>query len=127
MTSSDFDDKGLSPNREQLLQMAITTAKQGNRNAAKLMFRRVLSEDKNNERAMMWMAKFADTKAERRVWLQRVLSVNPNNDIARETLERLKYRRTARDNRVLLIFGVLAAVLIILGIIVVLALQSSAR
>lgn len=127
MTSSDFDDKGLSPNREQLLQMAITTAKQGNRNAAKLMFRRVLSEDKNNERAMMWMAKFADTKAERRVWLQRVLAVNPNNDIARETLERLKYRRTARDNRVLLIFGVLAAVLIILGIIVVLALQSSAR
>lgn len=127
MTSFDFDDKGLSPNREQLLQMAITTAKQGNRNAAKLMFRRVLSEDKNNERAMMWMAKFADTKEERRVWLQRVLQVNPNNDIARETLERLKYRRTARDNRVLLIFGVLAAVLIILGIIVLLALQTGAR
>lgn len=127
MTFSDFDDKGLSPNREQLLQMAISTAKQGNRNAAKLMFRRVLSEDKNNERAMMWMAKFADTKEERRVWLQRVLAVNPNNDIARETLENLKYRRTARDNRVLLIFGVLAAVLIILGIIVLLALQTGAR
>lgn len=126
MASSDMgDDRSIAPNREQLLQMAITSAKQGNRNAARLMFRRVLSENRNEERAMMWMAKLAETKAERRVWLQRVLTINPNNEIARETLQRLSYRRSARDNRVLLIFGVLATVLIILGTIVVLALVTS--
>ena len=118
------DARGSAPNREQLLQMAITSAKQGNRNAAKLMFRRILSEDQNNERAMMWMAKLADNKAERRVWLQRVLEANPNNELARETLAKMRYGRSARDNRVLLIFGVMAAVLLILGTIVVLALIS---
>ncbi|MBL8134798.1 MAG: hypothetical protein JNL42_23260 [Anaerolineae bacterium] len=105
--------------------MAITTAKQGNRSAARLMFRRVLSEDKNNERAMMWMAKLAESKAERKVWLERVLTVNPNNEVVRDALGRLSYRRSARDNRVLLIFGVLAAVLIILAVIVFLALSTS--
>lgn len=119
------DSRGQAPNREQLLQMAITTAKQGNRSAARIMFRRVLSEDKNNERAMMWMAKLAETKAERKVWLERVLTVNPNNEVVRDALGRLSYRRSARDNRVLLIFGVLAAVLIILAVIVFLALSTS--
>ncbi|MDZ4768423.1 MAG: hypothetical protein SGJ24_04780 [Chloroflexota bacterium] len=124
MASNLNEERGQAPNREQLLQMAITTAKQNNRSAARLMFRRVLSEDKNNERAMMWMAKLAESKEERRVWLERVLEVNPNNDVARDTLDRSSYRRSARDNRVLLIFGVLALVLIILGTIVILALAS---
>ncbi len=116
---TDFtDERGNSPNREQLLQLAIGSAKQGNRNAARLMFRRILSEDKSNERAMMWMAKLAETKSERRVWLQRVLTVNPNNETARQNLARLKYRRNSRENRVLLVFGVLAAVLVILGAVV---------
>jgi cytochrome c-type biogenesis protein CcmH/NrfG len=124
-TSGSKRERGTAPNREQLLQMAITTAKQNNRSAARLMFRKVLSEDSNNERAMMWMAKLAETKAERKVWLERVLEVNPNNDLARDTLQRLSYRRSARDNRVLPVFGVLAVVLLILGTIVVLALISS--
>ena len=44
------------PNREQLLQMAVTTAKAGNRDGARVMLRQVLSEDRRNERAMLWMA-----------------------------------------------------------------------
>jgi cytochrome c-type biogenesis protein CcmH/NrfG len=119
--------RGQAPNREQLLQMAISAAKQNNKNAARLMFRQILSEDKDNERAMMWMAKLAESKEERKVWLQRVLSVNPANDIARDTLDRLSYSRSARDNRVLLIFGVLAAVLIVLAIIIVVVVLTSAR
>jgi Tfp pilus assembly protein PilF len=119
--------RGQAPNREQLLQMAINSAKQNNRNAAKLMFRQILSEDPNNERAMMWMAKLADSKEERKVWLQRVLSVNPANDLARETLDKLSYNRSARDNRVLLIFGMLAVVLVLLAIIIVVVVLTSAR
>ncbi|MBK8021620.1 MAG: hypothetical protein IPK19_09360 [Chloroflexi bacterium] len=126
MTKSTFEEaRGQAPNREQLLQMAISAAKQGNRNPARLMFRRVLSEDKNNERAMMWMAKLADAKEERRVWLERVVAVNPNNEVARDALERLSYRRSARDNRVLLIFGMVSTILIILAVIVFLALSTN--
>ena len=47
-------DGNQQPNREQLLQMAINSAKSGNRDGARMMLRQVLSEDKRNERAMMW-------------------------------------------------------------------------
>lgn len=124
MTSSDFRGEAQTPNREELLQLAINAARAGNRRPARLMFEQVLKEDSNNERAMMWMAKIAESKAERREWLKRVLSVNPNNETARDALKRMAYRRSAKDNRVLLTFGVLAGVLIVLAIVVVLALAS---
>lgn len=116
-----------APNREELLQMAINAARAGNKKPARLMFEQVLKQDKNNERAMMWMAKIADTKAERREWLQRVVNVNPNNDQARDALKSMAYKKSAKDNRVLLIFGVVAAVLIILAVVIVIAIASGAR
>jgi hypothetical protein len=107
-----------SPNREELLKMAIRTAQAGNKSAARVMLRRVLSEDKRNERAMMWMAKLADSKADRAQWLNRVIAVNPNNDTARDTLKKMQYKRSARENRTLLTFGVIAGVLLVLGLVI---------
>ncbi len=112
------------PNREELLQMAIRAAKAGNREGARVMFRQILGEDRRNERAMMWMAKLASTKAERRQWLQRVVAVNPDNDSAKSSLRKMAYSSKAKDNRVLIVFGVVAGVLIVLGVIVVLALPA---
>ena len=117
-------DESQAPNREELLQLAINTARGGNVRPARLMFEQVLRQDKDNERAMMWLAQIAENKAERREWLKRVLNVNPNNEQARDALRKMAYRRSAKDNRVLLIFGVLAAVLIVLAVVVVLALAS---
>jgi thioredoxin-like negative regulator of GroEL len=128
MSSPEFSTgEGNAPNREELLQLAINTARAGNKRAARLMFEQVLKQDKNNERAMMWLAKIAESKAERQEWLRRVLNVNPNNEQARDTLKRIAYRRSAKDNRVLLIFGVVAAVLIILAVVIVIAVLSGAR
>ncbi len=118
------ENQSQAPNREELLHMAISSAKAGNKKAARLMFEQVMKTDQNNERAMMWMAKIADSKAERREWLKRVLKVNPNNETARDTLKRMAYRRSARDNRILLTFGVVAGVLIVLAVVIVLALAS---
>jgi Tfp pilus assembly protein PilF len=106
------------PNREELLRMAIRSAEQGNRQGARMMFTQVLREDQRNERAMMWMAKLAESKEDRTEWLQRVLKVNPNNEIARDALAKMQYSKSARDNRVLLIFGVTAGVMIVLALIV---------
>ncbi|MDX2162222.1 MAG: hypothetical protein SF162_12925 [bacterium] len=106
-----------TPNREELLQMAIRTAKAGNGPAAKVMFRQVLSDDKRNERAMMWMAKLSDDKTERKQWLTKVIEVNPGNDIARTSLRKMEYRRSASDNRTLLIFGVVAGIMIVLALV----------
>ena len=125
MATFDFPEgDSQAPNREELLKMAITAARAGNKKPARLMFEQVLKQDKNNERAMMWLAKIADSKTERKQWLQRVLNVNPNNEAAREALKGMAYQRSARDNRILLTFGVLAGVLIVLTIVIVLALAS---
>ena len=112
------DNAGQTPNREELLKMAIRTAQAGNKQAAKMMFRRVLTEDKRNERAMIWMAKLADSKNERTQWLNRVAQVNPNNETAKEALRKMNYRRSAKDNRILLTFGVIAGVLLVLGLVI---------
>lgn len=119
MDSFDFNEGGQTPNREELLKMAIRTAQSDNHDAARVMLREVLNEDQRNERALMWMAKIAETKDERVQWLQRVLQINPNNDSARQALHRIQYTRSARDNRVLVIFGVIVGVLVIVALVVV--------
>jgi hypothetical protein len=112
---------GQQPNREELLQMGMRAAKAGNKDAARMMFQRVLTEDKRNERALMWMAQIADSKEERNKWLNRVLLVNPDNEKARRYLEREKYKVSAKQNRTLLVFGMIAGVLIVLGLVVLAA------
>jgi cytochrome c-type biogenesis protein CcmH/NrfG len=114
-------DGNQQPNREQLLQMAINSVKSGNRDGARMMLRQVLSEDKRNERAMMWMANIARSKAERRQWLERVLDVNPDHDQAQALVNKMQYRASAQQNRTLLIFGVVVGVLVVLMIVVVVA------
>lgn len=112
------ENSAQTPNREELLKMAIRTAQAGNKTAARVMLRRVLAEDRRNERAMMWMAKLADSKQERLQWLNRVMSVNPNNEAARDTLRKMHYKRSAKDNRTMLTFGVIAGVLLVLGLVI---------
>jgi cytochrome c-type biogenesis protein CcmH/NrfG len=112
------------PNREQLLQMAISTAKAGNKDGARVMLRQVLSEDKRNERALLWMALIARNNKERRQWLMRVLDVNPDNEQARKQIKRMDYEASAQQNRVLLVFGVVVGVLFVLMLVVVIALFS---
>lgn len=109
------------PNREELLQMAIRTARDGNKEGARVMFRQVLSEDKRNERAMIWMAQIAETKAERKQWLERALNVNPDNEQVKAALKKMAYKRSARENRTLLIFGVIVGVLLVLMVIIMIA------
>ncbi|MAS37077.1 MAG: hypothetical protein CL610_23965 [Anaerolineaceae bacterium] len=122
---SKKQDSGQQPNREQLLQMAVNTAKAGNKEGARVMLRQVLSEDRRNERAMLWMAKIARSSKERRQWLKRVLDINPDNEAAKTQLKRMDYQTSAQQNRILLIFGVVVGVLLVLMVIVFLALSSA--
>ena len=114
------------PNREELIQMAITAARNGQKDGARMMFRRVLEQDKRNERAMMWMAKLSETKAERVQWLQKVININPNNISAKQTLQKIQYTGAARENRTLFIFGVIAAVLVVIVLVVILIIATGA-
>ncbi len=114
------------PNREELLQMAIRAAKTNNKDGARVMFRRVLSEDKRNERAMMWLAKLANSDKEQRQWLNRVLSVNPDNNVARGKLAEMDYKAAAQKNRSMLYIGTgVGAVVIVVGSIFLMLILNS--
>jgi hypothetical protein len=120
MASNKANVSAPAPNREDLLQLAIAAARRGDKDSARMMFNQILTDDKNNERA--WMAKLADNRDEMVVWLNRALAVNPNNQVAKDALAKMKTKSSARDNRVLVLFGMVAGVLFILLLIVLIVL-----
>jgi len=110
-----------SPNLEQLLQLGIRTAREGNRQGAKLMFERVLSTNSTDERAWLWLASIAkddgDTEGAKR-YLETVLKINANNEVARKALASIEGTRARGEGRTLR-FGL--AVVVVLVILVILA------
>lgn len=97
------------PNREQLLKMAIEAAKNENKPGARMMLQQVIDEDPKNERAMLWMAKIARNGAEREAWLEKVLKVNPKNDVALQALEKITSKQQAETTQTNLVFGTIGA------------------
>ena len=109
---------GNQASNEELIQMAVRAAKNGQREGAKRLFMEVYNRDKNNERAMLGLAQVASGAAEREQWLRAVLKVNPGNEVAQAAIRRLKYKHAATDNRTLLIWGGLAILLLIVVVVV---------
>ncbi|MBZ0310386.1 MAG: hypothetical protein K8I82_30270 [Anaerolineae bacterium] len=106
-----------NPNLENLLQMGITAAKQGNHDAARLFFKQVLDADKKNERAWVWMARVAEDPLKRQQYLETALKINPNNKAARQLKKKMFRKRSANEQRTLAL-----GVLFVLVILVVAAL-----
>ena len=76
------------PNLEQLMQLGIQTARQGNKENARVIFQQVLDSDSHNERAWLWMAAVAETPVDRVRYLNTVLRINPQNRTAQRELNR---------------------------------------
>lgn len=112
-------------NNEELLQMAIKAAKSGQKDGARVMLRQVWSRNKRDERAMIWLAKVANTPEERREWLNRVLQVNPENETAKKALAQMKRQDAATDNRLLVVFGAVAVVMVVLVVAVLILFLAS--
>jgi thioredoxin-like negative regulator of GroEL len=112
-------DENFLPNQEELLQVGIRAAKAGQNEGARIALEQILNQDKHNERAMYWMAKVADSTTERKKWLHRILKINPENAAARDALKQMAYVRSARENRLLQIFGVIMGVVIVLAVVMV--------
>jgi thioredoxin-like negative regulator of GroEL len=119
MSLNTQNEESFLPSHEELLQMGIRAAQSGNNDGARMAFEQILSQDRRNERAMMWMAKIADSKTERKKWLDRVLNINPDHAAAREALKQMAYVRSARENRLLQIVGMIIGVGIVLAVVLV--------
>lgn len=77
-------------NPDQLLKQGIAAYKAGRKEEARELFYQTLELDRNNEQAWMWLSGAVDTNRERRICLEEVLALNPNNAIAKRGLEHLQ-------------------------------------
>lgn len=73
----------------ETLRAGIEAAKSRNTIIARNHLRRVLDVDPDNELAWLWMAQASDSKSDREEALRRVLAINPNNQKARDALEKM--------------------------------------
>ncbi len=109
-----------SPNLEQLLQLGIRAAREGNKQNARVIFQQVLDSDKGNERAWLWMASVAENDIDRRRFLETVLRINPRNEKAKQYLASMENRKATSENRTLvrglIIMGIL--VILVIGVII---------
>lgn len=105
-------------NLENLMQLGINAARNNNRQAAKGIFQQVLNVDKRNERAWLWLAAVEDDQTERRRILQTVLSINPENQKARELLEAMD-RVVERSERASMEFGIRLIIVVVIALIIV--------
>ncbi len=80
---------------QDLLQEGIAAFQAGDRAKARELFMLVAEIDSKNERAWYYLAVLEPDAARRREYLERVLTINPTNEKAREVLDRLKAREPA--------------------------------
>lgn len=71
---------------ERQLVAGVRAARQGNRQRARELLEGVLKRERENEQAWIWMASIVSSSRERRICLERVLKVNPNNRAARAAI-----------------------------------------
>lgn len=73
----------------QMLQQGIAAARAGQADAARQLFRQAARLDPRNEAAWQWLITVAEDNNERIFCLKQLLSINPQNERAREALQRL--------------------------------------
>ena len=73
----------------QLLKKGIQALKAGQREQARALLMQVIEVDEENERAWLWLSGAVESDEERRICLENVLTLNPQNKVARKGLAKL--------------------------------------
>ncbi len=104
---------------DELLKAGIQAAKSGNKDVAQAIFRQVLEQDKDNERALFWMASVVNTLEEKRLYLRATLKVNPGNVKAKKYLQKINEASSFRDSQIAKYGLIAAGVLVLLFIVAI--------
>jgi len=78
---------------DNLLKQGITALKSGQKAQARSLLEQVVQQDERNELAWLWLSGAVDTDEERRLCLENVLLINPDNDIAKQGIKQLNAHR----------------------------------
>lgn len=74
---------------QSILQLGIEAARAGNKAEARELFRLVTREDPNSAQGWLWLAGVAEDRDEKRVALERVVQLEPSNQLAQKGLAAL--------------------------------------
>jgi hypothetical protein len=74
---------------DEMLKKGIAAVNTGQKTEARRLLMHVVEQDECNEVAWLWLSGAVDTNKERRVCLENVLAINPNNGMAKRGLESL--------------------------------------
>lgn|GEM_PF-1707675 len=91
------------------LAAGVRAARQGDSERARELLEGVLRQDRNNEQAWIWMASVVESSRERRLSLERVLKINPNNQPAQDALNSMVGVLGAGEDRTIDYEGISAA------------------
>lgn len=80
---------------QSILQLGIEAARSGDKAEARELFRLVTREDPNNSQGWLWLAGVAEDREEKRAALERVVQIEPGNELARKGLAALGGVRAA--------------------------------
>ena len=81
------------------LQAGILAAREGRRTEARALLKEALQANPLSEQGWLWMSAVVDSRAERRVCLERVLSINPHNQTASNGLNQLSSDVGSADSK----------------------------
>ena len=88
-----FSSSKASSKHQALLREAVASVKKGERAVARTLLREIIHDDPRNPQAWLWMAGVADSVAEVTHCLEKVLEVEPDNQMAKERLSMLRLLR----------------------------------
>jgi hypothetical protein len=71
------------------LKQAVVAAKAGRKAEARRLLETVLDADERNEQAWLWLSDVVESDEERIICLENVLTINPDNEMARKGLSAL--------------------------------------
>lgn len=75
---------------DSILKLGIDAARDGNKEEARNLFRLLTREDEKNVQAWLWLAGVAESQEERLGALERVIELDPQNEMAHKSLQSLK-------------------------------------
>jgi hypothetical protein len=84
---------------DSILQLGIEAARDGNREEARNLFRLLTRQDPSNAQAWLWLAGVAENRDERQAALERVVELDPDNEMAIKGLQALGVRSNARSRQ----------------------------
>jgi Tfp pilus assembly protein PilF len=107
-----------NPNLDDLMRLGMSTAKQGNRDNARVIFRQVLDADKRHVGAWLWLASLAENNTDRRRYLETVLRLDPDNETAKKQLAKLD-QAVSRSENASLRFGIMIVAVLVIALVLV--------